>query len=241
MPRCCMSYLRLLVPLGAAGLLLACRPPAPVEGAWGGTITQIETGAAGGITVCLHDDCGTVAAGAAVLPGSMLQTDDQTIASLTLTDGSTLLLDRGTTLSLDSQRARAAHLVKGEVVADIEKLPSSRAWFTLPSGEVEVLGTRLALRSSEMASQVAVVRGSVSLGLPSGEALQIESGHAATIEPDGTTQLRTRTRWEDLAAFSDDGDEAEMVMWCSRQRVCRCSAQDFVVPKQAAFKERQSF
>jgi hypothetical protein len=115
--------------------------------------------------------------GAAIAPGSELRTDARTRVRLDLADGTRLVLDRNTTLRLDTVGPRVASLLTGALVADVAHLESApSAKIALPTGAVTVLGTRFLLTASDERSTVRVTRGNVRVEGQSGTAAEVKTG-----------------------------------------------------------------
>lgn len=142
--------------------------------------------------------------------GSRLRTDGKTRARLVLDDGSVLVLDRATELSLDARAPRTANLVAGNVVADVAHVDhDAAAHIATPSGPIEVLGTRFALSATADRTSVRVTRGVVKLGAQSnnvevktGQEGLLSLGEGPTVAP--AVDLASAVSWADLNTDAAD-------------------------------------
>ncbi len=130
---------------------------------WSGRIALVSRASAdrtGGIEVRVAgaSTFAPIAQGATITAGSELRTDGRTRARIDLQDGTQFVLDRSTTLKLDTVGPRMATLSTGALMADVAHIDSApSAKITLPTGVVSVLGTRfvLTLRLAVRASLLA--------------------------------------------------------------------------------------
>jgi tetratricopeptide (TPR) repeat protein len=143
---------------------------ASATSAWEGRLAQVVRAASdrrGGVELrrVAAGAWEPLAQGAALARGVSVRTDARTRARVEFADGTVLVLDRGTELSLDQATPRAATLVGGNVVADVAPMApgGSPARFRTAVGEVEVRGTRFALTATEDRANVRVTRGAVRL------------------------------------------------------------------------------
>jgi hypothetical protein len=150
-----------------------------------------------------------IAQGATFTAGFELRTDARTRVRLELQDGTQFVLDRSTTLKLDTVGPRVATLTQGALVADvahIESAPSAK--ITLPTGSVTVLGTRFVLTASDDRSTVRVTRGNVRIEGQSGAATEVKTGmegvlarnSAPTVSP--AINLASAVSWSELGSSS---------------------------------------
>jgi ferric-dicitrate binding protein FerR (iron transport regulator) len=151
----------------------------------------------------------TVAQGAAIAAGSELRTDGRTRVRVDLQDGTQFVLDRSTTLKLDTVGPRVATLTTGALVADVAHLESApSAKITMPTGSVTVLGTRFVLTASDDRSTVRVTRGAVRVEGQSGSATEVKTGMegvlarnaAPTVSP--AINLASSVSWSELGSQS---------------------------------------
>jgi hypothetical protein len=175
------------------GLKLADRQRAPsaiASRAWHGKVAQIATipGAAG-----LKRDGVTLKEGEEVGAGMHLVTDSKTRVRLGLDDGSTVVLDRATDLVIGSE-PRTMTLNDGAILADvahIEGAPSAK--LKTPNGDVDVLGTKLAVTAIADRTNVEVLRGEV----------ELKTGHDAHRISAGQEGVSTKGGGVDVAPVND--------------------------------------
>ena len=73
---------------------------------------------------------------------------DDVAARIELDDGTSLVLDRSTDLSIEDA-ARTARLNDGVLIADVAQVDGSpSAWLRFPAGSVRVIGTKLVLTAA---------------------------------------------------------------------------------------------
>lgn len=147
-------------------------PVAAREG-WSGTVESAWPDAAG-LTIRSARRGAAGAFGA----GSVLTTDERTRARLTLADGTQMQLDHGSELAFDAG-GRHARLVRGSVLADVAHLEHDQALFATPHGDVQVLGTKLLVTTSDAGTSVRVLRGRVRLASPRGS-VEVGAGEEGT-------------------------------------------------------------
>jgi Mg-chelatase subunit ChlD len=153
-------------------------PTATADSPWKGSVSKIAraAGGEGGLEICVADACAPATEGAKFEPGSVLKTDDRTRAYLELDDGTRVALDRRTELSFDAGADRAAKLATGALVAEVAKVPGQSATIVVPLGKVEVIGTKLALRTTGDSTAVDVSRGVVRLMDEQERAVEVRAG-----------------------------------------------------------------
>lgn len=150
---------------------------------WRGKVQKLLT-RDGKLEICAPSGstCKSAREGDEIPAGSQLRTDRSTLAELAFTDGSSLSLDRETTLRL-STRGRGGELVKGGLVADVERQQNSGVRFEFKGGHVDVLGTKLSLRSDEDSAAVHVARGQVRLSDGRGHDTLVMAGEEGRVYP----------------------------------------------------------
>jgi ferric-dicitrate binding protein FerR (iron transport regulator) len=147
----------------AIGFKLADRERAPsaiASRAWHGKVATIATapGAAG-----LKRDGASLKEGDEVGAGMHLVTDPKTRVRLALDDGSTVVLDRATDLVIGSE-PRTMTLNAGAILAEVAHIDGApTAKLKTPNGDVDVLGTKLAVTAIPDRTNVEVLRGEVEL------------------------------------------------------------------------------
>ncbi|RYZ06333.1 MAG: tetratricopeptide repeat protein [Myxococcales bacterium] len=178
----------------AAAMILAGRGTGPgtsvddpelVGPPWRGKVAKLLSPASK-LEVCAPNGsaCRIVKAGDEVPAGSQLRTDRATLAELSFTDGSTVSLDRDTSLRL-STRGRGGELLKGGVVADVQRQETSGVRFEFKGGHLDVLGTKFALRSEEDSATVHVARGEVRLSDGAGHQALVVAGEQGRVDSGG--------------------------------------------------------
>jgi hypothetical protein len=150
---------------------------------WRGKLQKLLT-RGGKLEICAPSGgaCRSAREGDEVPAGSQLRTDRATLAELAFTDGSTLALDRETIMRL-STRGRGGELIKGGVVANVERQENSGVRFTFKGGHVDVLGTKFSLRSDEDSAAVHVARGQVRLSDGKGHETVVLAGEEGRVFP----------------------------------------------------------
>lgn len=177
--------------------------PAP----WAGTVASVARASAdktGGLEACdAAGACTAVADGAAISAGMILRTDARTRAHVTLGDGTLLALDRGSEIALAKDKNRSARLKRGTIVADVSHLDGQTAHFGFPSGDVEVIGTKLSISASEDRASVEVARGTVRVRPDGGKWTEVRAGEEATLLRGQETVVASSTSLADVMEWSD--------------------------------------
>jgi hypothetical protein len=150
---------------------------------WRGKVAKLLT-QGGQLELCAPNGsaCHDAREGDQVPAGSQLRTDQSTLAELSFSDGSSLSLDRQTTLVL-STRGRGGQLVQGGVVADVEQQGQSGVRFEFKAGHLDVLGTKFSLRSDDESATVHVARGQVRLSDGAGHNAVVLAGEEGRVHP----------------------------------------------------------
>ncbi len=163
-------------------------------GAWQGEVLQVERafGSPSGLQSCKPsgDECRPIAAGARIEQGTRVQTDGLTRALMKFSDGTLMALDRATQLSLDGSAGRRGRLLRGNLVAEVEKRPNL-AVIDVPLGRAEVIGTKFALSASEDSARVEVSRGEVKLLDRRDRSVSVHAGEAGLIRPEREPRVET--------------------------------------------------
>lgn len=178
--------------VGAAAAFLLAREPAGTTSAddpelggppWRGKVAKLVT-RGGALELCAPSGtaCRKAREGDDIPAGSLLRTDATTLAEVGLSEGSTLSLDRLTTLRL-STRGRGGVLEQGGLVADIARLAQTGARFEFAAGHLDVLGTKFSLRSDDDAATVHVARGQVRLANGAGHDVLVQAGEEGRVYP----------------------------------------------------------
>ncbi|MEO8798552.1 MAG: FecR domain-containing protein, partial [Polyangiaceae bacterium] len=149
-------------------------------GAWHGKVEKIarapgSNDTKSGITIRTAKGTTDGAEGADLSAGAEIETDARTRARIGLDDGTTLALDRGTRLRIEPG-ARSLRLEQGQIVADVAHIEHAPpATMRTATGQVSVLGTKLALTTADDRTSVEVMRGAVELR-DGGSTIQIREG-----------------------------------------------------------------
>ncbi|HNS98145.1 MAG TPA: VIT domain-containing protein [Polyangiaceae bacterium] len=211
----------------AAGFVLWSSPEkktdSPLaESRWSATVSSVKIAgksAENGLQRCAVDGsaCEPLTDGAVVNAGSLIRTDARTRVHLEMSDGTRIAIDRATELTLGEQAGRRASLRSGTIVADVMHLDDApHAEFSLPHGNVEVLGTKFTLTASEDRSAVEVVRGSVRLSNSKGDSAVVQAGEEGTIGNDSRPKVLPSATLGESLAWSErtdveDGPEQALV------------------------------
>ncbi len=138
-----------------------------------------------GITIKTAAGISDAVEGAEVDAGAEIVTDDRTRARIAFDDGTVIAVDRATKIVIGST-GRAMRLEDGQIIADVAHIEGANpANLWTPSGDVAVLGTKLALTAAAERTSVEVMRGAVELHDGAGS-IQIgagEEGVASRGEP----------------------------------------------------------
>lgn len=138
-----------------------------------------------GITIKTATGIADAIEGAEVSAGAEIATDDRTRARIAFDDGTVIAVDRATKIVIGST-GRAMRLEDGQIIADVAHIEGANpAKLWTPSGDVAVLGTKLALTAAAERTSVEVMRGAVELRDGAGS-IQIgagEEGVASRGEP----------------------------------------------------------
>ncbi|WP_437895920.1 VIT domain-containing protein [Sorangium sp. So ce124] len=178
---------------------------------WSGKIASVSRASAdrsGGLEACdAAGACAPLAAGAALPEGATLRTDARTRAHLSLADGSALAIDRGSRVWIagDGRRARVD---EGAVVLDVTPAPGAPpARIEVPHGQIEVLGTKLAITAGAARASVEVARGAVRVTGERGEPVEVRAGEEATLAKGAAPEVASATSLADTLEWSDRSAE----------------------------------
>ena len=183
---------------GAAAIALwpstdATRPETTLVASNGLTarVTRIVRAAGGeaGTGIEVRPAGGSFAVGAVdanLAAGATLRTDERTRAEITLSDGTQVVLNHGTELTLDASAPRLMRLAEGEILADVEHLESGpNCTIQTPTGAIEVLGTRFVVTATSDMTSVRVTRGKVSLSSSDGRRADVDIGEEGVVHAGG--------------------------------------------------------
>jgi len=191
------------------GLRLAdhqSHPATKASGALSAKVVKVVRSAAdptAGLTVLGAGGSSRVAAEGESLPaGTTLRTDARTRARIGLSDGSELVMDRSTALTLGSD-PRSLRLTEGSAIveaAHVEGAPALR--LTGETGEVKVLGTRLVLTQTADRANVEVLRGEVEV-TGGGGSSKVFAGQEAVLTKTARPEVVPATDMAKRAAFGE--------------------------------------
>jgi ferric-dicitrate binding protein FerR (iron transport regulator)/tetratricopeptide (TPR) repeat protein len=147
-----------------------------------------------------------------IAAGSAIRTDRTTRARIELADRTQLVLDHQTELELGASPAeldvRGGRLVAEVVPRSGGRLPPLT--LSVPTGKIEVLGTRFLLTATDEGASVRVTRGRVKL-LGAGETVMVDPGQEGLLPKEGVTRvvpggsLAAAVGWSDLSPDDDPG------------------------------------
>jgi len=127
--------------------------------------------------------------------GLVLETGIGETRAFRLSDGTTLQVDQDSKLTFDATR-RGLAVVRGDAFLDVaHREDLDKLIVTLPTGEVQVLGTELEVRAGQAMSVVDVVRGVVAVnGVGEGEGeARVKAGQTAWLRAGKKPLVRTST------------------------------------------------
>ncbi len=142
--------------------------------------------------------------------GGKLVTDSKTRVRLMMDDGTELLVERDTELSVD-EAARTMRVVHGTVLADVAHLDGAPlAHLLLPSGDVRVLGTKLLVTALADRSNVEVLRGDVEIQAGATKT-SVHAGEEAVVSSDRidvapANDMAQRSAFGQALAHNEDTD-----------------------------------
>lgn len=185
---------------------------------WQGVIKELTTSSRLGesLEVCVRDQCQPAKAGEKVDAGSRIKTGGWTRATIVMDDGSRLTLDHDTELVLGGSgtegartESHAAELVSGSLVADIAHQAGKNVTILLPTGRLQVLGTKFALRALPGFSSVDVSRGAVKLFGKNDQAVTVYAGETGELSQNEAPRVNPSSRLSQALAWSEVPATAE--------------------------------
>ncbi|MBX3231045.1 MAG: FecR domain-containing protein [Labilithrix sp.] len=192
------------------GFSLADRQRSPAMAAtraWHGKVAKIaragaDAAAEPGIFVVDGKDKRPLLEGAEVKAGMHVATDGKTRARIWLEDGTTVVLDRATDVTVGSE-PRTLTLHDGALLADVAHIAGAApARVQTPNGEVRVLGTKLSLTATPERTNVEVLRGEVEVAA-GGEAKRVAAGQEGVVGKDGKVDVAPANDLAQRAAFGE--------------------------------------
>jgi ferric-dicitrate binding protein FerR (iron transport regulator) len=174
--------------------------------AWHGKVTKVARSGAeksGGLSVTTPSGKTDLGEGAEIKAGMHLATDGRTRARIELDDGSFVVLDRATELTIDNA-PRTVTLDDGALIADVahvDAVPGAR--IKTRTGEVHVLGTKLAVTAATDRMNVEVLRGDVEVVGSSGAPQHVSAGQEGVVSKDGRIDVAPANDLAQRAAFGE--------------------------------------
>ena len=191
------------------GFKLADRQRSPELAAtrsWHGKVAKIARSGAdktGGLSVTTPSGKAELGDGAEIKAGMHLSTDGRTRARLEFDDGSFVVLDRATELTME-RAPRTVTLDDGAIIADVAHLEGApAAWVNTPSGRIHVLGTKLAVTAASDRTNVEVMRGEVEVTSASGSPQHVSAGQEGVVSKDGRIDVAPANDLAQRAAFGE--------------------------------------
>ncbi|MBN9160700.1 MAG: FecR domain-containing protein, partial [Myxococcales bacterium] len=197
----------------AVGVVLADHQRSPsvvATRAWHGKVAKVARGGAdtasepGLSVVTASGGREPLVEGAEIKAGMHIATDGRTRARLSLDDGSIVVLDRATDITLESA-PRTIRVDDGAVLADVahvEGAPS--AMVKTPHGDVKVLGTKLAVTTAAERTNVEVLRGEVEVTTREGSrSHKVSAGQEGVVGKDGKVDVAPANDLAQRAAFGE--------------------------------------
>jgi hypothetical protein len=181
-------------------------PELAAQRAWHGKVAKIARSGAdktGGLSVTTPSGKAELGDGAEIKVGMHLSTDARTRARIELDDGSFVVLDRATELTIDNA-PRTVTLDDGALIADVAHVdgaPSAR--IKTPTGTVNVLGTKLAVTAAADRMNVDVLRGDVEVVSSSGAPQHVSAGQEGVVSRDGRIDVAPANDLAQRAAFGE--------------------------------------
>jgi hypothetical protein len=174
--------------------------------AWHGKVSKIARSGAdtnGGLAVTTPSGKTELGEGAEIKAGMHLLTDGRTRARIELDDGSFVVLDRATELTVDGA-PRTVTLADGALIADVAHVESApNAVIKTSSGEVRVLGTKLTVTAATDRMNVEVLRGEVEVASASGAPQHVSAGQEGVVSKDGRIDVAPANDLAQRAAFGE--------------------------------------
>ena len=181
-------------------------PELAAQRAWHGKVAKIARSGAdktGGLSVTTPSGKIDLGDGAEIKAGMRLSTDPRTRARIELDDGSFVVLDRATELTIEAA-PRTVTLGDGALIADVahvEGAPGAR--ITTSTGTVNVLGTKLAVTAASDRMNVEVLRGDVEVVSSSGPPQHVAAGQEGVVTKDGKIDVAPANDLAQRAAFGE--------------------------------------
>jgi hypothetical protein len=181
-------------------------PSAAATRAWHGKVSKIarsgaDGGQASGLSVLTPTGATPLAEGAEIKAGMHIATDGRTRARLGLDDGSSLVLDRATEITVES--APRTLTVNGAVLAEVAHVEGAPwAKVKTANGEVKVLGTLFSVTTAPGRTNVEVLRGEVEVATGS-DSHKVSAGQEGVVGKDGKVDVAPANDLAQRAAFGE--------------------------------------
>lgn len=192
-----------------AGFKLADRQRSPelaATRAWHGKVAKIArsgNAAGGGLSVTTPSGKTELGDGAEIKAGMHLSTDGRTRVRLELDDGSLVILDRATEITVGAA-PRTVTLDDGALIADVAHVDAAPgARIKTPTGEIRVLGTKLAVTATADRMNVEVLRGEVEVAGTSGPPQHVFAGQEGVVSKEGRIDVAPANDLAQRAAFGE--------------------------------------
>ena len=193
------------------GLKLADRQKSPemaATRAWHGKLATVARSGAdknaepGIYTGTSKDDKQPLAEGAEIKAGMKVWTDGKTRARFWLDDKTAIVLDRATSVTM-GDGPRSLTLNDGAILADVAHIDQAPpAKIDTPSGQVRVIGTKLAVTATPERTNVEVLRGEVEIGAGA-ETHRVAAGQEGVIGKDGKVDVAPANDLAQRSAFGE--------------------------------------
>ncbi len=151
--------------------------------------------------------------------GESIRTDARTRVRLVLSDDSEMVLNHSTELRFDREQPRRFELPEGEVLADVAHLDvGPNLTITVPTGRVEVIGTKFVLSAMPDAASVRVTRGAVRVHGSAGQSREVKEGEEGVLRRESAPQvapvmeLARALAWADLENHGVMQDQSEATL-----------------------------
>jgi ferric-dicitrate binding protein FerR (iron transport regulator) len=174
-------------------------PAAAATRAWHGKVAKIvRSGADAAAQPGLTSGGKPLLEGAEIQAGMKIATDGRTRARLWLDDGSVIVLDRATEITVDGA-PRTVTLNDGAILADVAHVDAAPwAKVKTPHGEVKVLGTKFAVTSASDRTNVEVLRGEVDVA-----GQKVSAGQEGVVGKDGKVDIAPANDLAQRSAFGE--------------------------------------
>lgn len=148
--------------------------------------------------------------GGRIAAGDTLQTDARSRIILSMSDDSSITLAANSILLFDAKETRTIALKSGELVAKVAHHEDGpNAFYKLPNGAVEVLGTKFSLSADGEYSNVRVAEGIVSLHGSKGDAIKVRAGEEGILNKENAPTVSPALYVSESMRWSELGPEAE--------------------------------